>query len=64
MTVSPEGDVCVPPGGSIDIATQFAPADAWATPCATPGGVADVLIFLNDEDDHNEAVFRLRVRQR
>jgi hypothetical protein len=62
VTLSPEGEVSISPGGSVDIALQFAPAPAWRVPCASADGVADVLVFINDAADNNEAVFRLRVR--
>ena len=62
LTLSPEGEVSIPPGSSVDIALQFAPAPAWRVPCASADGVADVLVFINDAADNNEAVFRLRVR--
>ena len=63
MLLSPDVDVSVQPGGSVAIAVQLAPVPAWKVPCASADGVADVLVFVNDEADTNEAVFRLRVRQ-
>ena len=63
MVLSPDGDMTVQPGGSVAIAVQLAPVPAWKVPCASADGVADVLVFVNDEADTNEAVFRLRVRQ-
>lgn len=63
MTLSPEDAVTVHAGCEVAVAVTLAPAPLWATACSSPDGVADVLVFVNDEADNNEAVFRLRVKR-
>ena len=59
VALSPER-AAVPPGTSIAVAVTLAPAEQWklASDCA----MTDVLLFVNDEFDVSEAVFKLRVR--
>jgi Xaa-Pro aminopeptidase len=57
-TLQPEL-VTLAPGAEVAIAVQLSPLEEWG-PVAR-SGAEDVLIFLTDEDDIKEAVFKCRV---
>jgi nephrocystin-4 len=52
----------LPAGGSRPMGLTFEPAEDWVrAQRGTKGGPAEVLVFINDEDDATEECFRIRV---
>ena len=55
----------LPAGGSRPMGLTFEPAEDWERATRGAGGVrggpAEVLVFINDEDDATEECFRIRV---
>jgi len=51
----------LPANGSRPMGLTFEPAEAWAAVTRGGGGAAEVLVFINDEEDATEECFRIRV---